>query len=56
MVLPTPRSDRHRLRPTYKFVKKWGMALPLHSEFRTLPMLFYVPPLLPVMAVLEQTR
>jgi nitrate reductase beta subunit len=28
------------------------MALPLHSEFRTLPMLFYVPPLLPVMATL----
>jgi nitrate reductase beta subunit len=26
------------------------MALPLHPEFRTLPMLFYVPPLLPVMA------
>jgi len=38
--------------PIYKFVKKWGMALPLHSEFRTLPMLFYVPPLLPVMASL----
>ncbi|MBZ0274402.1 nitrate reductase subunit beta [bacterium] len=36
--------------PTYKFVKEWGMALPLHPEFRTLPMLFYVPPLLPVMA------
>ena len=38
--------------PIYKFVKEWGMALPLHSEFRTLPMLFYVPPLLPVMATL----
>jgi nitrate reductase beta subunit len=36
--------------PTYKYVKKWGLALPLHPEFRTLPMLFYVPPLLPVMA------
>ena len=36
--------------PTYKFVKEWGLALPLHAEFRTLPMLFYVPPLLPVMA------
>ncbi len=36
--------------PTYKFVKKWNLALPLHPEFRTLPMLFYVPPLLPVMA------
>jgi nitrate reductase beta subunit len=36
--------------PTYKFVKEWHLALPLHPEFRTLPMLFYVPPLLPVMA------
>jgi nitrate reductase beta subunit len=36
--------------PVYKFVKDWEIALPLHAEFRTLPMLFYVPPLLPVMA------
>lgn len=36
--------------PVYKFVKTWGIGLPLHPEFRTLPMLFYVPPLLPVMA------
>jgi len=42
--------------PTYKFVKEWGMALPLHPEFRTLPMLFYVPPLLPVMASVRETE
>ncbi len=36
--------------PVYKFVKEWGIALPLHPEFRTLPMLFYVPPLLPVLS------
>jgi nitrate reductase beta subunit len=36
--------------PVYKFVKQWGIALPLHSEFRTVPMLYYVPPLLPVLA------
>ena len=41
--------------PVYKFVKQWGLALPLHSEFRTLPMLFYVPPLLPVMASLNKS-
>ncbi|MDE3155053.1 MAG: nitrate reductase subunit beta [Acidobacteriota bacterium] len=34
--------------PVYQYVKVWGLALPLHPEFRTLPMLFYVPPLLPV--------
>ena len=36
--------------PTYKFVNEWGIALPLHAEHRTLPMLFYVPPLLPIIA------
>jgi len=39
--------------PVYKFVKKWGLALPLHPEFRTIPNLFYVPPLLPIMASVE---
>ena len=39
--------------PVYKFVKEWGLALPLHPEFRTLPMLFYVPPLLPVLGKLR---
>jgi nitrate reductase beta subunit len=41
--------------PTYKFVIEWGLALPLHAEFRTLPMLFYVPPLLPVMATTSKS-
>jgi nitrate reductase beta subunit len=36
--------------PVYRFVKEWKIALPLHIEFRTLPMLFYVAPLSPVMA------
>jgi nitrate reductase beta subunit len=36
--------------PVYRFVKEWKIALPPHIEFRTLPMLFYVPPLLPVMS------
>lgn len=37
--------------PVYKFFKLWKVALPLHPEFRTLPMLFYVPPMQPVQAV-----
>ncbi|HYL38652.1 MAG TPA: nitrate reductase subunit beta [Bryobacteraceae bacterium] len=40
--------------PVYKYVKQWRMALPLHPEWRTLPMLFYVPPLLPVTATLNE--
>jgi nitrate reductase beta subunit len=39
--------------PVLRFVKDWGIALPLHAEYRTLPMLFYVPPLLPVMGGLD---
>jgi nitrate reductase / nitrite oxidoreductase, beta subunit len=39
--------------PVYKFVKQWNLALPLHPEFRTLPMLFYVPPMLPVLAKMK---
>ncbi|MBI5577464.1 MAG: nitrate reductase subunit beta [Deltaproteobacteria bacterium] len=35
--------------PVYRFVKEFRIALPLHPEFRTLPMLYYVPPLLPVL-------
>ncbi|MEI8106098.1 MAG: nitrate reductase subunit beta [Actinomycetes bacterium] len=40
--------------PVYKFVKEWGLALPLHPEFRTLPMLFYVPPMLPVLSAMSK--
>ncbi|MBI4265465.1 MAG: nitrate reductase subunit beta, partial [Acidobacteria bacterium] len=36
--------------PVYRFVKEWKVALPPHIEFRTLPSLFYVPPMSPVMA------
>jgi len=39
--------------PVYRFVKEWKLALPLHPEFRTLPMLFYIPPLLPVLGHVE---
>ncbi len=42
--------DSAQRSPAYRFVKEWKMALPLHIEFRTLPMLFYVPPMSPVMA------
>ncbi len=46
--------DAAQASPAYKFVKEWNLALPLHPEYRTLPMLFYVPPLLPVMASVSQ--
>jgi nitrate reductase beta subunit len=43
-----------RRSPVYRFVREWELALPLHPEFRTVPMLFYVPPLLPVVGTSEQ--
>lgn len=36
--------------PVYRFIKVYNLALPLHPEFRTIPMLFYVAPLLPVLS------
>lgn len=45
--------DAARRSPVYKFVKEWGMALPLHPEYRTLAMMYYVPPLSPIMSVIE---
>jgi len=42
-----------QLSPVYKYVMTWKIALPLHVEYRTMPMLFYVPPLLPVMGKYE---
>ncbi len=36
--------------PVYAFVKTFKIALPPHIEYRTLPMLFYVPPQAPVVA------
>ena len=39
--------------PVYYMFKKWEIALPLHPEFRTLPMVFYVPPLNPVITALD---
>ena len=34
--------------PIWKLITEYEVALPLHPEFRTLPMVWYVPPLSPV--------
>ena len=54
--VPDAVIDSARRSPVYRFVKEWGIALPLHPEYRTLPMLFYVPPLLPAMAAGRRHR
>jgi nitrate reductase / nitrite oxidoreductase, beta subunit len=34
--------------PVYKMAIDWKIAFPLHPEYRTLPMVWYVPPLSPI--------
>jgi nitrate reductase beta subunit len=42
--------------PTYKLAIDWKLALPLHPEYRTLPMVWYVPPLSPIQSAAERGR
>ena len=39
--------------PVYKMVMDWQVALPLHPEYRTLPMVWYVPPLSPIQSAAQ---
>lgn len=39
--------------PVYKMAMDWKVALPLHPEYRTLPMVWYVPPLSPIQSAAE---
>ena len=34
--------------PVYKMAMDWKIAFPLHPEYRTLPMVWYIPPLSPI--------
>jgi len=44
-----------RRSPVYKLAKTYRVALPLHPEFRTMPMVWYIPPLSPVVDRLTET-
>lgn len=39
--------------PVYKMAMDWKVALPLHPEYRTLPMVWYIPPLSPIQNAME---
>ena len=41
--------------PIYKLIKEYEVALPLHPEYRTMPMVWYIPPLSPVVDVVADT-
>ncbi len=39
--------------PVYKMAIDWKIALPLHPEYRTLPMVWYIPPLSPIQSMMK---
>ena len=48
--IPDKWMEAARKSPVYKMAVEWKVALPLHPEYRTLPMVWYVPPLSPISA------
>ncbi len=50
--IPQTFIEAARHSPVYKLID-WKLALPPHPEFRTLPMVWYVPPLSPLVGTLE---
>lgn len=45
--------DAAQRSPVYKMALEWKVAFPLHPEYRTLPMVWYIPPLSPIQSALE---
>lgn len=42
--------------PVYKMAIDWKVAFPLHPEYRTLPMVWYIPPLSPIQAAADSGK
>jgi nitrate reductase beta subunit len=51
--VPDAWIEAARRSPVYALAVRHRVALPLHPEYRTLPMVWYVPPLSPVMGMIE---
>jgi nitrate reductase beta subunit len=52
--IPDDWLEAARRSPVYALAHRYEVALPLHPEFRTLPMVWYVPPLSPIVSALEE--
>ncbi|MEU9558789.1 nitrate reductase subunit beta [Streptomyces fumanus] len=53
--IPYDWLEAARRSPVHALVSTYRVALPLHPEYRTLPMVWYVPPLSPVVDALTET-
>ena len=51
--VPDSWLEAARKSPVWKMAMEWKIAFPLHPEYRTLPMVWYVPPLSPIQAAAE---
>jgi nitrate reductase beta subunit len=54
--VPDAWLEAARRSPTYKMAIEWKIAFPLHPEYRTLPMVWYVPPLSPIQAAADSGK
>ncbi|MHA6783334.1 nitrate reductase subunit beta [Pseudonocardia saturnea] len=47
--------DAAQRSPIWALINRYEVALPLHPEYRTMPMVWYIPPLSPVVDVVAET-
>lgn len=52
--VPQSWLDAAQKSPVYKMAIDWKIAFPLHPEYRTLPMVWYIPPLSPIQNAAEK--
>ncbi|QIM21790.1 nitrate reductase subunit beta [Phycicoccus sp. HDW14] len=53
--IPADWVEAARRSPVKKLILDYKVALPLHPEYRTMPMVWYIPPLSPVVDVVKDT-
>lgn len=53
--IPDDWIDAAQRSPVWKLISDYQLALPLHPEYRTMPMVWYIPPLSPVVDVVAGT-
>ncbi|MBO1331066.1 nitrate reductase subunit beta [Streptomyces sp. VRA16 Mangrove soil] len=53
--IPYDWVEAARRSPVHALISKYKVALPLHPEYRTMPMVWYIPPLSPVVDALTET-
>ncbi|WP_022890308.1 nitrate reductase subunit beta [Agromyces italicus] len=53
--IPEDWIDAAQRSPIHKLINEYKVALPLHPEYRTMPMVWYIPPLSPVVDVIASS-